>query len=128
MKSLIYIVDDNEMMRLFLENLLNEEYHTKSFATSEELLNDLTGDILPDIILLDQNLEDVRGIDILKSVKASVYTEHIAVIFISGEEKSETRIAVLEAGADDYILKPFNPQELKLRIRRVLKQSINEIL
>jgi DNA-binding response OmpR family regulator len=54
-------------------------------------------------------------------IKQNEFLKNIPVIFLSGEDNSNTRISLLEAGADDFILKPFNPLELKLRIKKALK-------
>lgn len=77
---------------------------------------------VPDIIITDLNTPELNGFDLLTQLKASNYFKAIPVIILSGEEGSETRIKCLEAGADDYIVKPFNPRELEVRINVILKR------
>ncbi|MFA5651682.1 MAG: response regulator, partial [Proteiniphilum sp.] len=64
---------------------------------------------------------EMSGDEFLRYIKRNGLFKDIPVIVLSGEESSDIRVRMLEEGADDYILKPFNPMELKIRIRKVLK-------
>jgi DNA-binding response OmpR family regulator len=62
------------------------------------------------------------GLDLTKQLKASDFFNTIPIVILSGEESSEMIIKCLEAGADDYLVKPFNPKELEARLRVVLRR------
>jgi len=119
----IFIVDDNEMMRAFLENFFEKNYEVVSFASGEEALASLHTQTKPDLLLLDFELEGISGYDTMKSLKASELFKDVPVMFLSGKQKSEIRIVCLKAGAADFISKPFNPMELSLKIEKHLSSS-----
>ena len=75
------------------------------------------------LIISDLTTPNMGGLELLQQVKASSYFKSIPVIVLSGDTESSTRIKCLEAGAEDYIVKPFNPLELEARIKVVLKRS-----
>lgn len=114
----IYIVDDNKMMREFLRSFFKKEYNVEVFASGEEALAHMSPTNIPDMLLLDYGLEGISGSDTLKTLKASGYYKDIPVMFLSGEQKSAIRIQCLEAGAKDFILKPFNPTELGIKVKQ----------
>ena len=74
-----------------------------------------------DVILSDINMPEMDGRTFLKQLKASSTFNFIPVIILSSLESSNDRIELLEAGASDFVLKPFNPQELKIRVRNLLR-------
>ena len=119
MKTLA-IVDDNLMMREFLRQLLSKHYEVKTFDNGAQVMSYLTSNENPDALLLDYDMEDMNGKEILEIIKSSGFYNEIPVIFLSGIKQSETRIACLESGAKDFILKPFNPIELELRIQNAI--------
>jgi DNA-binding response OmpR family regulator len=66
-------------------------------------------------------MPEMNGDEFLSYIKRNGLYKDIPVVVLSGEESSDIRIKMLEAGAEDFIMKPFNPLELKIRIRKVLK-------
>lgn len=127
MKPLVYIIEDNLMMREFLMNYLREDYEIKPFEDAQEALKYITPYNQPELILLDYEMEKMDGIELLKILKSSGFYSKIPVIFLSGKTKSDYRIKSLEQGACDFITKPFNPLELKLKIDRVLNIHSYEV-
>lgn len=121
MKPQVFIVDDNEMMREFLTSYLGTEYSVTSFDSAEEVLKVLTPGFQPDLIIADYSMEGLDGLELLKNLKTSGYYQGIPVLFVSGQQKSDTRIQCLEEGAEDFITKPFNPQELALKVKRIIQ-------
>ena len=75
----------------------------------------------PNLIVLDIWMPGMSGDEFLSFIKQNGLYKDIPVLILSGEESSDFRIKMLEEGAADFILKPFNPQELKVRIRKVLQ-------
>lgn len=122
MKRRILVIEDNEMVLGLLKFKLQDQYDlflAKSIRTGKELLKSMGQ---PDLLILDLQLADGEdGFSYLEEVKASSAYAHVPVIILSGDDKSETRIKCLQAGAVDYIMKPFHPDELQLRISKSLE-------
>ncbi|MEM6845417.1 MAG: response regulator [Bacteroidota bacterium] len=121
MEYCILVIDDNKMMRTFLSHLLSEEYEVVEKESAEDALIWLDERNYPDLIISDYELHGLNGCDLLERLQASEFYKKIPFIILSGKGKSENRIKCLEAGAKDFIVKPFNPIELKLRISRLIQ-------
>ncbi len=83
---------------------------------------------LPNVVILDIMLPNVDGYDVCRSLRTNIQTSHIPVIFITQKEERADKLQGLELGADDYIIKPFDIEELKLRVQGVLRRSEHEKL
>lgn len=121
MKKRILILDDNEMVLGLLHYQLKKEYNVSLVKTTNEALELLENQNLPDLIITDLYLANEESTGFIRTIKAAFPS--IPVIVLSGEEKSEKRIECLKLGAEDYILKPFHPEELRLRIEKSLKEK-----
>ncbi|MGF1586504.1 MAG: two-component regulator propeller domain-containing protein [Bacteroidales bacterium] len=119
----ILIIEDDEEIRLYLKNELESSYHILSASTAEEGLDSAFSEI-PDLILSDIMLPGMNGIDFCKTVKTDLKTEHIPVILLTARAENDDRIEGLETGADDFIIKPFAIEELKLRIKNCIQTRI----
>jgi lipopolysaccharide/colanic/teichoic acid biosynthesis glycosyltransferase len=118
MKKRLLIIDDNEMIL----GLMNHCYHSifelhlcQSLKQAQELL---ASGLLPDVIITDLNLPNEDGKNFIQVIKSNPRYTQIPLIVLSGEEKSQSRIDCLKLGADDYVVKPFHPDELQLRIEK----------
>lgn len=120
MKPTLVFVDDNEMMRTFLKMYYKEAYQPVVFADAKEAYEWLLEGHDAQIIVADLKMPEFSGLDFLKKIKQNRLIQHIPFLILSGEEESKDRIACLEAGAADYVVKPFHPKELELRIQRFL--------
>jgi len=78
---------------------------------------------IPDLIMLDISLPDIDGYEVCRRLRAHRRTQHVPIIFLTGRRERGDRLAGLELGAVDYITKPFDVQELRLRVRNVLRRS-----
>jgi diguanylate cyclase (GGDEF)-like protein len=78
---------------------------------------------LPSLIVLDINLPDMSGYDVCRELRTTTRTRHIPIIFLTQKDERSDKIIGLELGADDYITKPFDIEELKLRIQNAIQQS-----
>jgi lipopolysaccharide/colanic/teichoic acid biosynthesis glycosyltransferase len=123
MKKKILIIDDNQMVLGLLNFKLKESYDLRLAPTLQTARILLTGDQLPYLLIIDLNLGEENGLTFIKEIKATPQFASIPILVLSGEEKSEIRIECLETGADDYVVKPFHPEELKLRIVKILSQK-----
>ncbi len=117
----ILIVDDNEMMREFLTSYLSSKYHVNAVNGGSQAISYLQSGTIPDLIIADLNMPEMDGSTLIEKIRSNSLFCHIPVIILSGSKKSESRIKCLEIGAKDFIIKPFNPRELELRISHVLK-------
>jgi two-component system, OmpR family, phosphate regulon response regulator PhoB len=116
----ILIVDDEEDLRDLLDfHLRHEGYQTSAAKSGAEALRS-AATFHPDLVLLDVSLPDVSGVDICHRLKAAPATRDTAVVFLSARMGERDRILGLEAGADDYVTKPFSLRELLLRVAMVL--------
>ena len=78
---------------------------------------------LPDIIISDFYTPVVNGLQVIEQVKSSGFFATIPILILSGDDNTETKIQCLEAGADDYLVKPFNPAELEARLKNILRRT-----
>ena len=120
-KKKILILDDKIAIAKIISVYLSNEYEITYFNTPVKGIEWLQAGHRPDLVILDIHMPEMNGDEFLSYIKGNGLFNDIPVVVLSGEESSAIRIKMLEEGADDYILKPFNPLELKIRIRKVLK-------
>lgn len=117
----ILIVEDEAHIRTTLAmNLQMENYEVDQASDGSEALEKIKNQHF-DLILLDVMLPEVNGIQVLKKIR--VLHQYLPVIIISAKETSQDRILGLKEGADDYLVKPFNLEELLLRIEKILNRN-----
>ena len=123
MKQTILVADDDEQVRQFVELTLKlEGFELITARDGEEALK-LAIEEIPDLILLDIRMPGPDGFEILRRLRADSATETIPVILLTAKNLSSEKVVGLAAGADDYILKPFDPMELAARVQSTLKRS-----
>ena len=120
-KKNILIIDDKIAIAKIISVYLSAEYDITYFNTPVKAIEWLFNGNRPDLIILDIRMPEMNGDEFLSYIKNNGLYKDIPVVVLSGEESSDIRIKMLEVGADDFILKPFNPMELKIRIRKVLR-------
>ena len=118
----VVVIEDDFAIKMLIGAVLENSFEVSAFDNPVEALAYLHKGNMPDIIISDLNTPEMNGYDLLVQLKTSNFFNTIPILILSGEEGSETRIKCLEAGADDYILKPFNPRELEVRINVILKR------
>ena len=121
MNKSILIVDDRPEIAKVIMIQLSKDYEVHSEGNPIEALAWMHAGNVPDLIISDVNMPEMDGRTFLKHLKASSMFNFIPVIILSSLESSNDRIELLEAGASDFVLKPFNPQELKIRVRNLLR-------
>lgn len=87
----------------------------------------MINNVLPDLVLLDWMLPNMSGLEFARQLRRNTRTQVIPIIMLTARIELEDKISGLEAGADDYITKPFSPRELTARIKAVLRRRIPEI-
>jgi len=118
-KVRLLVVDDERPIRRFLNASLSGEYTILEAASGTEALAAVISG-RPDIILLDLGLPDMDGLEVTRRLRE---WSQIPIIVISVREEEEQKIAALDAGADDYLCKPFGIGELNARVRVALRRS-----
>jgi len=121
-KIKILIVEDDLYMQLILNEFLGNKYETRVCVNGMDALASIQNGNIPDLIISDLNTSKLNGLELLGQLQASDFFKDIPVIIVSGEDSSEKRILCLNSGADDYIVKPFNPAELEARVRVILRR------
>jgi YesN/AraC family two-component response regulator len=118
-KLTVLIVEDHKVLRSFMKNLLKEEYNV---ITAENGAIGLKKALkfLPDLIVSDVIMPEMVGTELCSKIKENIKTSHIPVILLTSRSSLIYKIEGLESGADDYISKPFNLVEFKLRIKNLL--------
>jgi two-component system KDP operon response regulator KdpE len=119
-KELILLIEDEPQMRRFLRiTLQSHAYRLTEAATAQEgLMQAATRN--PDVVLLDLGLPDLDGLEVTKRLREWTQTP---IIVISAREQERDKVNALDAGADDYLTKPFNAGELLARIRVALRHA-----
>jgi len=120
-KRQLLIIDDKIAIAKIISVYLSAEYDITYFNTPVKAIEWLFNGNRPDLIILDIRMPEMNGDEFLSYLKKNGLYKDIPVVVLSGEESSDIRIKMLEVGADDFILKPFNPMELKIRIKKVLR-------
>src|SRR5262249_27313014 len=87
-----------------------------------------TKQVLPHVIVLDIMLPDIDGFEVCSNLRTNMRTSHIPVIFLTQKDERSDKLQGLERGADDYITKPFDIEELKLRVQGAIRRSERESL
>jgi two-component system KDP operon response regulator KdpE len=116
----LLVVDDERPIRKFLRASLEGQFEINEAATGEEALAAVAS-YRPDIIILDLGLPDLDGVEVTRRLRE--WTK-IPIIIVSVREQEKEKIAALDAGADDYLTKPFGVGELVARLRAALRRSI----
>jgi two-component system phosphate regulon response regulator PhoB len=123
MSQLILIVEDEapqaEMLRY---NLEKEGYRTVVASTGEEAIGRIDLEI-PDLVVLDWMLPDRSGIDVCRRFRSRPETRRLPIIMLTARGEEGDRVLGLDAGADDYVVKPYSPREMIARIQALLRRS-----
>ena len=128
MASNILIVEDEPAIAELLAVNLRHAGHCPILAGSAEEALRLIRDILPDVMLIDWMLPGMSGVALARELRAGARTREIPLILLTARSEEADTIAGLDAGADDYITKPFSPKELLARIRALLRRKAPEAL
>ncbi len=121
--ALILVVDDDEDVVKMIQINLTQGGHQVLWANNGYEALQRAYRQRPDLVLLDIAMPEMDGIEVCRRLRASPATAPIPILFLTGSAGIESKIASFDAGADDYLIKPFNLQELNLRVKALLRRG-----
>lgn len=119
MKKKILILDDEISICMLLQNFLSQDYEVVTKHNALDALEWLE-DNLPDLVICDIQMPKMDGYEFLTKVRQQGFTKHTPIIMLSGRAESKERIKCYRLGAQDYLTKPFNPEELEELVKKNL--------
>ncbi len=117
----VLVIDDEPIMRKLLMQILKDKHEVILKENGREALEWMYSGNIPDLVVADLNMPEINGFEYIEKVRESGFFSDVPLIVLSGEESSAERIKCLKLGANDYLIKPFNPEELGLRIDNLIK-------
>jgi len=123
----ILVVDDDPDIRDILKLTLSEEnYEVLEAGDGEEALKIITAKA-PHLVLLDYKIPKVDGREVCRRIKKDLLLRHLPIIMVTAKGDIEDKVGGIDAGADDYVVKPFEPKELLARIRMILRRTERDL-
>ncbi|GAB1447349.1 MAG: response regulator transcription factor [Bacteroidetes bacterium] len=122
MKKTLLALDDEISILKILDFYFGKSYNVVAKQNGKEALEWMQQGVIPDVIIADINMPELNGIEFIKQIRSSGFFKDIPLIMLSGNEGTADKIRCLKAGADDYVIKPFNPEELDARIENIFRR------
>ena len=123
----ILVVDDDPDIRDVLKLTLSEENYEVLEAGDGEKALKMIETKLPNLVLLDYNIPKIDGREVCRRVKKDILMRHLPIIMVTGKGDINDKVVGIDAGADDYVVKPFEPKELLARIRMILRRTERDL-
>lgn len=117
----LLIIEDNSEIRNYISEIMKKQYKIMEAVNGKDGLNK-SFELIPDIIISDVMMPEIDGFQLCSNLKTDNRTSHIPLILLTAKATIKDKIEGLETGADDYIMKPFEADELKARIKNLLSQ------
>ena len=125
MQQTILVVDDEPDIVEIIQYNLEKSGFNVIIAEDGPIAVEKARDELPDLIILDLMLPGLEGTDVCRILKQDERTRSIPILMLTAKSEEIDRVIGLELGADDYVVKPFSPREIALRIRNILRRNTN---
>lgn len=120
--KILVVEDDLDLAEMLNSYFRIQGYQVRVSNWGEDAVKSANEDV-PDVVVLDVRLPDINGFEVCRRLRENRHTEHLPVIFLTEKREREDKLAGLELGAVDYITKPFDIQELRLRVRNIIRRS-----
>lgn len=120
LKKTLLIVDDEPAIQLILEHYFADDFNVVLTSNGQEALDWLQAGHEADAIVADYEMPRLNGLEFIRALRALPAHEAVPLLMLSATDESSKKIVCLRAGADDYLVKPFNPEELEIRIQKML--------
>ncbi len=117
----VLIVEDNSDVATYIGSRFGDRYAV-SYAPNGRVGLEKAVDVIPDIIITDLMMPEMNGIDLCRQIRSNDLVNHIPIVVISAKVNEKDRIQALEVGADAFLQKPFNEEELRIRVEKLLEQ------
>lgn len=117
---LVLVVEDQSELRSFIVQNLGNEFRYAEASNGKDGIR-LAEELLPDLIISDVMMPDTDGFALCESLKGNVITSHIPIILLTAKAEQKDVLTGLETGTDDYLTKPFSLEEIRLRVRNILR-------
>ena len=127
-KARLLIVEDDFDISNMLQIYFTGQNYEVDVAPRGSTALEKTRSNLPHLIVLDIMLPDIDGFEVCRILRTNIRTSHVPIIFLTQKDERSDKLAGLELGADDYITKPFDIEELKLRVQRAIQRSEQQSL
>lgn len=124
-KKILIAEDENHIRRLVRVILGKEEYEIIEAKDGREALEKVSSE-MPDLIILDLMMPKIDGIEVCRQLKGNALTRKIPVLMLTAKREMSDKVVGVRAGADDYLTKPFEPRELRARVRTFLDKEKKE--
>ena len=123
----ILVADDDPDLRDILRSILESADYRVLEASDGEVALDAIRTHHPDLVILDYMMPRMEGPQVCAELKRDLLLRHLPIIMLTGRGETQDKVAGINAGADDYLVKPFEPQELLARVRMVLRRTSQEL-
>ena len=120
-KSLVLLVEDDSEVARYMRDILHGKYRVMYAPNGKDALAKAL-EYVPDIIVTDLMMPEMDGYELCRNIRQSMLLNHVPVIVVTARDEDADRIRCFEAGADAYIAKPFNSEELMIRVEKMLEQ------
>lgn len=120
-EEIVLVVEDNQEVRRYITDQLHSRYRLLEAANGQEGLDVATREV-PSLIITDVMMPEMDGVELCRRLREQEATSHIPIIMLTAKAQQEDKLEGLERGADDYLIKPFDAEELRLRVHNLLEQ------
>lgn len=118
----ILAIDDEPSVLLIIQHYFKDKFLVQVYSKPADAISWMQQGNIPDLIICDLNMPEISGEEFVVFLRSSGFFSSIPVIMLSATESSEKKILILNAGADDFMVKPFNPKELEARINSIFRR------
>ena len=124
--TILVVEDEPQVQELLAVNLEHAGHRVLRAASAEEAENAIRGE-LPDVLILDWMLPGESGVTLTRRLRAEERTRELPILMLTARAMEQDKVSGLDAGADDYLTKPFSPKELAARIKAVLRRRAPQL-